>query len=99
MSRVKEMLLIPRIVLFLKEVEHPKLQYQAARVLTYYAPGPRIAHTPTDSAIHPDKMLHKKEVIRANAIETLKVLLISPSLPVLKQSAIALGTIASYNHE
>jgi len=99
-SRVKQTIIIPRIVLFLKEVEHPKLQYHAARVLTYYAPGPRIAYTPADSVIHPDKMLHKIEVIRAGALKYLSTLLsMSPSIPVRKQSAIALGAIASYNYK
>lgn len=38
-------------------------QYHAVRVITYYGPGPRIAHTPKDSMLHPDKLLHKKAIV------------------------------------
>lgn len=97
-QRVQEMVIIPRICLFLKEIKQPKLQFQALRIINFYAPGPRIAHTPVDSVLHPDRMLHKEQLFRANAVPTLIQLLRSPFLPVRIQSVVALGTLASYNH-
>lgn len=97
--RVKEAGVIPRIVQFLTVDDNPELQYESARVITYYAPGPRIAHTPKDSVLHPDKMMHKTEVIHAHAVSFLVDLLNSPCLEVREQSAVALGKIASYNTE
>lgn len=100
-QRIQEAVIIPRIVNFLSSsVDNlPELQYEAARVVTFFAPGPRIAHTPSDSILHPDKMRHKGEVVTSGAINLLVQLLGSTSPPVQEQAVVALGTIASHNSQ
>jgi len=53
-------------------------QELAARILSYFAPGPRIASTPEDSLLHPNQMFFKKLVIAEGAVPILIKLVESP---------------------
>jgi len=90
---------ISRAIEFLVPTSPHVLQYQAARVISYYGPGLRIAHTPPDSLLHPDKLFHKTVVIRAGAGHALLPLLTSPCLEVREQAVIAVGKLAAYDSE
>lgn len=90
---------ISRAIEFLAANSPHALQFQAARVISYYGPGLRIAHTPPDSLLHPDKLFHKTVVIRAGAGHALVPLLTSPCLEVREQAVVAIGKLASYDAE
>ncbi len=96
-QRIAETGVIPRVINFIGCEEHPKIQYEAARVITYYAPGPRIAHTPVDSVFHPSRMYHKSEVIRAGAGHRLLEIMTSENLSCREQGALAIAAIASHD--
>eukprot|EP00455_Lapot_gusevi_P001571 TRINITY_DN10610_c0_g1_i1.p1 TRINITY_DN10610_c0_g1~~TRINITY_DN10610_c0_g1_i1.p1 ORF type:complete len:512 (-),score=101.14 TRINITY_DN10610_c0_g1_i1:6-1541(-) len=98
-QRVCEGGLLERIVKFLTCHDLPDLQYAAARIVSYIAPGPRVAHTPLDSTLHPDKMYHKSLIINSGAVAYLLPLLESPHLIIQEQAVVALGRIASNNSE
>jgi Ca2+-binding EF-hand superfamily protein len=95
--RVEETGIVPRLSKFLRVNDMPRLQYESAQIIAYYAPGPRVAHTPTDSILHPDKMFHKVQVIRSGAVPALIGLLQSNTLEVREASALALGSLSSHH--
>lgn len=96
-QRIRDSGIIPRLIQFLGLSEMPELQFQAARVITNYAPGPRIAHTPKDSPLHPKHMLHKSDVIRNGGAHALHRLLHSSRAETKRQAVIGLGRIASHD--
>lgn len=76
-----------------------QLQYQACRVVTYFAPGPRVAHTPLDSILHPSKRMHKNFLITAGAAHFLRKLLESRCREVRDQAIVAIGMLARDDFE
>lgn len=96
-QRIQEASIIPRIVKFLSVDKMSKLQYEAARVLTYFGPGPRIAHTPPDSVLHPSKMMHKTALIESGAVHQLVRLLGSPAVEVREQATLCIGKLVSHD--
>lgn len=105
-TRIMEASVMPRVIDFLKadclegsEVSELRyrLQYEAARVVTYFAPGPRIAHTPTDSVLHPDRTMHKDFLVKNGAAHYLGELLTSGCMEVREQALLALGMLARHD--
>lgn len=91
----------PRIIHILQtsDPQRPQLQELAARILTYFIPGPRIASTPEDSLLHPNQMFFKKLVISEGGVPILIKLLHHPVPEVRQQGVLALGWLAAHNPE
>eukprot|EP00743_Colponemidia_sp_Colp-15_P006188 GILK01006654.1.p1 GENE.GILK01006654.1~~GILK01006654.1.p1 ORF type:complete len:1082 (+),score=190.54 GILK01006654.1:102-3347(+) len=83
-----------RITNFLAANDHPHLQWEAVKAVTYFAPGPNIANTPRQSHLHPDKMFHKSLIIHFGALPKLVDLVSHPCIEVREQAVLALGFIA-----
>lgn len=84
-----------RIMSFLTLHQQPPLQFQALLAITLYLPGPRIASTPVNHDLHPDKMLFKRHVKNAGAIRLIYELL-DHQMPEIRNQAIAcLGAFAA----
>jgi len=101
-ERVREMSIISQVCRHVKEIRYPELQRWALRLLTLYAPGPRIAHTPKDSAIHPDNMMHKKDIARQPEVLERSVILITHprTRPKVRAQLLQfLGAFASNDHD
>jgi len=92
-----------RFMSFLSCIDKSKLQYQALRALTYFAPGPRIASTPTESDLHPSKMYFKILLLSEGIVPMILKLLELPINEeyrlVVEQDIILVGTIASNDAE
>jgi len=89
----------PRVIHLLQYSNVPQAQELAARIISYFAPGPRIASTPEDSLLHPNQMFFKKLVVSEGAVPILIKLLDSPYNEVKIQCVLALGCIAAHNPE
>ena len=84
-----------KVMSFLAQNQQPPLQFQALKALTLYVPGPRIASTPHDHDLHPDKMFFKRHVKNANVIPTVYQLLDHSLADIREQAVACLGAFAS----
>jgi len=91
--------LIQRVIALLDYSSYPHIQWEAEKIITFFAPGPRIAHTPEDSLFHPKKLTTKAILINGGAVQKLLALLKSPCLEVKEQALLALGFIARHDKE
>jgi hypothetical protein len=85
---------IHRIISLLGAVNDAHLQWESVKIITFFAPGPRIAHTPEDSQFHPGKMITKVILGNNGVIPKLLELVASPCVEVREQAVLALGFIA-----
>jgi Ca2+-binding EF-hand superfamily protein len=92
--------LVSHLIRLLQEgADHPLLQFQALRALSFFLPGPRVASTPKESVLHPSKMFFKKLVIAEGAVPIFIKLLESAIIEVKEQAAHVLGVLAATNPE
>ncbi len=90
---------IHRVVALLGASTQPHIQWEATKIVTFFAPGPRVAHTPEDSIFHPTKMVTKALLINNGVIQKLLELIKSPCIEVKEQSVLALGFLARHDKE
>ena len=91
--------LIQRIIALLSSSTDPHIQWEAEKIITFFAPGPRIAHTPEDSLFHPKKLTTKVILINNGTVQKLLELLNSQCIEVKEQAILALGFIARHDKE
>lgn len=84
-----------RVMAFLSMSQQPPLQFQALKALTLYIPGPRIASTPTNHDLHPDRMFFKRHVKNMNCIPVVYALLDHASSDIREQAVACLGAFVA----
>jgi len=94
---VAEAGVIARVVNFMGVEESPQLQYEAARALTYYCPGPRIPHTPPESIFYPEKMHQKQQLFAYSVHVYIAQMLASPNLSCREQACNLIAALASHD--
>jgi len=76
----------------------PLLQYEALRVIAYFAPGPRIAHTPEESRFHPSNFLQNSILIQLGLFGILFDILKHSNVQEVKvQAVVVIGVLARDN--
>lgn len=78
-------------------MDRPDVQWEAAKIVSAFAPGPRIANSPSESYAHPSSSYCKQIVLDNNGVPLLLGTLQSPHLAVREQAVSALLTLAM-NH-
>jgi hypothetical protein len=90
---------IQRIIGLMGANTLPLLLWEVTKVITYFGPGPRVAHTPKDSQFHPDKMVHKGILINNGVLQKLIELISSSCSEVAEQSILAIGFLCRHDKE
>lgn len=90
---------IHRIISLLGASAEPHIQWEATKIITFFAPGPRVAHTPEDSLFHPSKMITKAILINGGVVQKLLELVRSPCIEVKEQAVLALGFLGRHDKD
>ena len=89
---------INKIILFLNS-DHGFIVWESLKVISLFAPGPRIANTPETSTLHPDQMYHKVLLVNNSVIQITLKLTQSKFNEVKHQAVLALGFLARNSNE
>jgi len=76
-----------------------EVQWEALKVLTIFAPGPRVPGLPDGHAFHPKLRSTKVLVLQSNAAPSILRLCESPCIEVRNQALLCLGFIARHDGE
>lgn len=76
-----------------------EVQWEALKVLTFFAPGPRVPGLPDGHAFHPKLRATKILVLQSNAAPSILRLCESPCIEVRNQALLCLGFIARHDGE
>jgi len=82
---------LERIIEFLKKSDDAVLIWECLKAITVFCCGPRIANTPENSNLHPDKFYHRAILVQKDIIPTIMKFIGSQCLEVKRQAILALG--------
>lgn len=83
--------LINKICYILGNTENPNILWECLKIVTIFAPGPRIANTPETSILHPSQMFHKILLGNNGVVQSCLKLTQSNCIEVKEQAVLAVG--------
>lgn len=83
--------LINKVCYILNNAQDPILQWDCLKIVSIFAPGPRIANTPETSILHPGQIYHKILMVNNGILQTCLKLTHSNCIEVKEQAILAVG--------
>ena len=82
---------LERIIEFLNKSDDPMLVWESLKAVTIFSAGPRIANTPENSNLHPDRFYHRAILVQKDIVPLLLKFVSSQCVEVKRQAVLAIG--------